>query len=224
MKNCPKCNTKHDKPGIFCSRNCANSRIFSVESRIKKSIANKQFFSTEIGKLSHAIGAIKTSKTKIARRSLFKEKYCNNCGKLFKAPRKENGTYRTWCTDQCFLTIKKKNSCGIKREIYKGLMFDSHWEVDIAKYLDKNNIEWVQPSPIYWVDKKGKQRKYYPDFYLPKYELYLDPKNPFCQKLQKEKLDTVKNQIKLFVGSPEQIKEILEGELVWSFQRLPEEQ
>jgi hypothetical protein len=40
MKNCPKCNTPHDKPGIFCSRKCANSRVFSEESKQKKSVVN----------------------------------------------------------------------------------------------------------------------------------------------------------------------------------------
>lgn len=40
MKNCPKCNTAHNKPGTFCSRKCSNSRIFSEESKRKKSIAN----------------------------------------------------------------------------------------------------------------------------------------------------------------------------------------
>jgi hypothetical protein len=39
MKICPKCNTEHNKGGIFCSRKCANSRVFSDESKRKKSIA-----------------------------------------------------------------------------------------------------------------------------------------------------------------------------------------
>ena len=41
MKQCPKCKTEHNNSGIFCSRSCANSRVFSEESKRKKSIANK---------------------------------------------------------------------------------------------------------------------------------------------------------------------------------------
>jgi len=41
MKQCPKCKSNHTKPGTFCSRTCANSRIFSQESRLKKSLALK---------------------------------------------------------------------------------------------------------------------------------------------------------------------------------------
>lgn len=41
MKYCPKCNSEHKKLGKFCSRKCANSRVFSAEARYKKSIALK---------------------------------------------------------------------------------------------------------------------------------------------------------------------------------------
>lgn len=37
MKTCPKCSTEHNKPGIFCSRPCANSRTHS--NLTKKKIA-----------------------------------------------------------------------------------------------------------------------------------------------------------------------------------------
>ena len=43
MKICPKCQTNHYKPGIFCSRSCANSREWSEESKKKKSKALKEF-------------------------------------------------------------------------------------------------------------------------------------------------------------------------------------
>jgi hypothetical protein len=41
MKICPKCNSKHDKSGTYCSRPCANSRVFTEEAKLKKSIALK---------------------------------------------------------------------------------------------------------------------------------------------------------------------------------------
>ncbi len=44
IKKCPKCDKEHDKPGLFCSRSCANSRTFSEEAKIKKSTANKKFY------------------------------------------------------------------------------------------------------------------------------------------------------------------------------------
>ena len=41
MKICPKCNSTHEKPGIYCSRSCANSKQWSEEDKLKKSIAAK---------------------------------------------------------------------------------------------------------------------------------------------------------------------------------------
>lgn len=41
MKTCPKCFVEHEKPGVYCSRSCANSRVWSDEDKQAKSKANK---------------------------------------------------------------------------------------------------------------------------------------------------------------------------------------
>jgi hypothetical protein len=43
---CPKCLSEHNKPGKFCSRKCANGRIFTDSSKIKKSVSNKLYYET----------------------------------------------------------------------------------------------------------------------------------------------------------------------------------
>lgn len=74
---------------------------------------------------------------------------------------------------------------------------DSSWEESLAKRLDQLNIEWIRPTnPIPWVDNKGKTHNYFPDFYLPKYDLFLDPKNSYARANQKEKLDILTTQMK----------------------------
>lgn len=73
-----------------------------------------------------------------------------------------------------------------KGQYYKDIWFDSTWEVTVAKSLDKNNISWCRPKiGFVWTDD-GK--KYYPDFYLPEYDVYLDPKNSYLQKKDAEKI------------------------------------
>ena len=65
-----------------------------------------------------------------------------------------------------------------KNHIYNGVHFDSSYEVIVAKELDKNNILWEKSKSFtYIVD--GISRHYTPDFYLPEYNVYLDPKNDF---------------------------------------------
>ena len=77
---------------------------------------------------------------------------------------------------------------------YNGVKFDSSWEVRLAKKLDADNIKWVRPNPLVYVDKTGLNRHYFPDFYLPDYNLYLDPKNPQAFKVQKDKIDCLQLQ------------------------------
>jgi hypothetical protein len=47
-KICPKCNIEHEKNGTFCSRTCANSRTWSEEDKLKKSIATKKYLETNV--------------------------------------------------------------------------------------------------------------------------------------------------------------------------------
>jgi hypothetical protein len=69
------------------------------------------------------------------------------------------------------------------------IILDSSWEVVLAQRLDYLDIDWVRPKPIPWVDRDGKEHHYFPDFYLPKYNVYLDPKNSIVQEQQKEKIE-----------------------------------
>jgi len=46
---------------------------------------------------------------------------------------------------------------------YNGKTFRSKWEVDVAKYFDKNNIKWEFESKIFEINDST----YTPDFYLP---------------------------------------------------------
>lgn len=42
MKKCPKCDNAHTKPGAYCGRKCANSRIWTDDDKLKKSISAKK--------------------------------------------------------------------------------------------------------------------------------------------------------------------------------------
>jgi hypothetical protein len=63
-----------------------------------------------------------------------------------------------------------------KTILYNGIYLDSSWELKVAIDLDKNNIKWTRPEPVYYQDGSSR-RRYFADFYLPAYDVYLDPKN-----------------------------------------------
>ena len=69
---------------------------------------------------------------------------------------------------------------------------DSSYERFVAKFLDDHNIEWERTGIFEWVDSTGKKHHYFPDFYIPKLNIYLDPKNEYCFEAQKEKIEYIK--------------------------------
>ena len=73
------------------------------------------------------------------------------------------------------------------------VMLDSSWEEALAKRLDDIGVEWIRPKePIPYLASDGRMHNYFPDFYLPEYDVYLDPKNPAAVIAQKDKLDSLR--------------------------------
>jgi predicted nucleic acid-binding Zn ribbon protein len=217
MKYCPKCNTEHSKQGTFCSRQCANSRgPRSADTKEKQRLKTNAFLST----LSDAEMDAKIAKLHAGNPNFACGPYtkirlqkCTHCNNEFWSNNEHTVEYNTTCSDECFLGVKRKNRSGSK-VIYKNELYDSHWEVEIAQWLDEHNIIFTRPAAhIPWVDSVGKKRKYFPDFYLPSLDLYLDPKNKFCIKSQQEKLDYVQNIINLVYGEVLHIKTYIENKL-----------
>ena len=79
----------------------------------------------------------------------------------------------------------------------KIVLLDSYWEELLAKRLDSQSIQWERPSsPIQWKDKNGLIHNYFPDFYLPDFDIYLDPKNYHAEQSQKEKVEYIEKCFK----------------------------
>lgn len=92
---------------------------------------------------------------------------------------------------------------------FNGIKLDSSYEYILAKSLTENNIQWQRPSYFIWEDNKQVLHRYYPDFYLPDFDVYLDPKNDYLinnvnprfgitdiEKIEKVELQ---NNIKIFI-------------------------
>lgn len=75
------------------------------------------------------------------------------------------------------------------------VQLDSSWEEALAKRLDAIDVRWTRPAPIKYVDHNNVTRNYFPDFYLPDYDIYLDPKNPYAIKAQIKKIECLTLQI-----------------------------
>lgn len=101
----------------------------------------------------------------------------------------KDGTYKPIGHPHTEERKQKMRELAIKRHLggwhtsktieYKGIKLDSTYELNVAKNLDENQIKWERPKYLLWKDQNGLEHRYYPDFYLPEYNVYLDPKNDY---------------------------------------------
>jgi len=71
---------------------------------------------------------------------------------------------------------------------------DSSWEVTLAKMFDEEGIIWERPKPLKWTSDDGKIHNYFADFYIPDWNVYLDPKNDWVIANQADKLKCLSEQ------------------------------
>jgi hypothetical protein len=103
----------------------------------------------------------------------------------------------------------KNNVSGrVKCIDYRGISFKGSWEVDVAKWLDKQNINW-QYEPKYFEYEWRGVRKYYPDFYLVDFDIYLEVKG-YATDRDVAKWKAVPN---LCVLKLNEIRKLREGQL-----------
>lgn len=103
-----------------------------------------------------------------------------------------------------------KHSKYSKNVEYKpGVILESSYEVKCAEILDKLGVEWIKVRQGFEYNKDGKIRRYIPDFYLPKFNLYLDPKNDYLIKLDEQKIKSAMemNGITVVVISKDELTE-----------------
>jgi len=214
VKNCPICSkaftsTTHKRARICCSNQCANQYGHTSSSREQVSKSLRDFYQKNTHPM---LGKKYPFKPRPYQRSDgFKViRTCTFCEKDFEHPT------RTTCSKECHhnrLSDKCGGETNYKKFQYKEIWMDSSWEVDLAKWFDENQIEWIRDKKInfVWIDTNQVSHRYYPDFYLPKYNVYIDPKNKFLQEKDKEKLDYVRehDKVMLLTGFIEDIKQEL---------------
>ena len=144
-----------------CSRKCANSRTWTEQDKLKKSIENKNS-----EKVKTANNRPRTSKFKVL------SKACPVCKKLFGT----KAQHRTYCSRQCYL---KDNHCqyrnvgrggyrkgsGIgKSGWYKGIYCDSSWQLAYVIYHLEHGLNISRNKQKRTYIWNNEQHIYIPDF------------------------------------------------------------
>jgi predicted nucleic acid-binding Zn ribbon protein len=173
ITNCTQCNCviKGYYKKQFCSNSCAATHN-----------NNKRDY--KIFKPGPAKGTKLIRKSNLPPNRKFLGPYtkismCVVCNKWFPGNRKT-------CSDVCCHNLLSKiarnkttHPCNRGSIDYNGIKLGSSYELKVAISLDENNILWIKPKPLKYLDPNGKFRQYFPDFFLPDYNVYLDPKNDF---------------------------------------------
>lgn len=96
---------------------------------------------------------------------------------------------------------------------HRGVWMDSSWELLLAKSLDKHQICWERGEKFFdYVDIHGNRRKYYPDFFLPKFNQFVEIKGYWTPVVEHKIRDVMKrhNISLVILTSPNQIERFVD--------------
>lgn len=117
----------------------------------------------------------------LQRRKEYKTQHENHCECNPNAVKYKGHPHTEQTKQKLSMSAKKHNFGGwhtSKVIEYNGIKLDSSYELLLAQNLDSCGIKWERPDPfLYKLD--GEEHRYYPDFFLPDYKVYVDTKNDY---------------------------------------------
>ncbi len=195
---CPYCEKKYKKLGI-------GNHIFRSHTE-----RGKNFFTNITGKIWNK-GLTKETDERVRKNAeSIKQAFIKNghpsIGKTHSLESKQH-----------LSKIAKERGIGGKtyKKLYKYTMvcgkeiyMDSSYEIKVAEELDKNNIRWERSAPMKWIDASNQKHNYHADFYLLDYNIYLDPKNDYLIKKDKDKIHraSTQNNVTIIVLSKRELE------------------
>jgi hypothetical protein len=173
----------------FCSSSCSAS--FNNSKRAFKK--ERKFSQKALDNIREAAKSRKSAKIRECKSKVEEDRFCKVCNSTFRVVKSSN---KRTCSKECrdIACTSRTYRNGSRKTIeYKGVVLESTWELKVAEELDRLTIRWIRPKPIKWIDGLGKSRLYYPDFYLEEYDVFLDPKNPYCMVKDMEKMQCIES-------------------------------
>jgi len=175
----------------FCSIECS-TKIVSLRVYSHTCFVCKKDFKSNSSKSKYCNLECKNSERKSRSLSKIKRQkvgpryiFCSMCKKEFFA----NTTTRKFCSNKCsFAGRDLSNNGGLRpgggrsknfhHTVKSGeIMYLNREEIRVANFLDSLPINWTRNSKGFpYVTLEGKNRKFYPDFYIEDYDLYIEYK------------------------------------------------
>lgn len=207
--NCKVCNTLFTPSKGFkttCSHQCKYTRPENKVANMKRSLklSKKVTFTC----LNDSCGVVFQDKPSSKR------KYCSpSCSSKHRMNQPEQKKRaRELAIEQGLGGNVSRGMHGYYDSPSAGRVFlESSYEFKVAEELDKNGIKWNRPSKkdamVYQYPEENKIRRYFPDFYLPEYDVYLDPKNNYRirQDMRKIRLVSQKYKVRVIILPSDQL-------------------
>lgn len=214
-KRCKECGEtikyEHKRIKKFCNSSCSakhsnKNRVISSESKFKISVTLKKKKEKKFSNISY--GECAECNKVFVNRTAYVRKYCSKKCQLIQAHLKGVKNFN----GEKLRMTRKYGKFYFCKELSGQVYLDSSWEVKYAEWLDKNNIKWIRPKYLVWIDIMGLKHRYTADFYLTETKEYIDIKNNYLLGLESTriKLEAVEkqNNIKVTLLSREMLKEI----------------
>lgn len=175
-----------DKDGLsckFCGKTCKNLNSLSNHERLCRGNPNNQLKHepiqgfNNIGRSAWNKGLTKETDARVSQISTSKKDYYKTHEGPFSGKTHSDKTreiLRQIAIDREFGGTNRR-----KTFLHNGVILESSYELEVAKELDANGVTWCRPKRFYYLDTSGNKHHYTPDFYLPDYNVYLDPKNDY---------------------------------------------
>lgn len=200
MKQCQQCSKEIPNSKKFCNSSCAASynnklRVRSDESKAKVAAAMRQYAKSHPDRIAEKV--VKYKALVVERNKDLIKPTCEVCGvKITKANK------YPYCRKHWFFSEQFQKTIGHNRNYEKGYVYNkwsnssvyllSSLEYKYYNYLEANEIEWIKPAPLTYI-LDGKSHLYFPDFYLPKTNEYIEVKG-YMWEGDVEKLKAVTEQ------------------------------
>ena len=181
---------------IYCSKICKNDNSLRNHTRLCKLNPTRQVSNFTLFNNSRECawnkGLTKETSEGVAKNTAAREKhYADNPGKKrgqasfevksANAKKQGFGGYRANAGHS--KKFKVLDSFGIE------VTLQSTYELECSKVLNELSINWIRPRALMYDD-----RRYFADFYLPDFDIWLDPKNDYKIIQDKEKIEKVIEQ------------------------------
>lgn len=194
MKICENCNNKHDGKygsGRFCSQKCSKS--FATKSKRRE--INKKV-SKKLKKTPQMISAT-----------------CEYCQQPFTYDFRIKKINRKFCSNKCHLLticclpkkILDSSKMGGLRQggghcilyeydsLKNGKIKLNKDEIEVVKVFDNFELNWKRNyKGFLYTSLEGKKRKFYPDFYLQDFDVYVEYKGWLTQEMKHKMNDSVR--------------------------------